>query len=817
MPQTELRVDLHVHSKYSKRPSEWVLRKIGTAESYTEPLSLYNIARERGMDYVTITDHNTLDGSLEIAHLDNTFISEEITTYFPEDGCKLHVLAYRISESNHADITRLRENVFDLVAYLNREKIIHVIAHPLYSVNDRLTIEHFEQLLLLFNNFELNGTRDAYQNQTLTKIIKNLTPEQIMKLADRHNLAPIGETPWIKNLTSGSDDHSSVNIASAYTIVKNARNLDDFFGGVVNNKAETGGRSSHPRTLAHSIYSIAYQFYKNKFGLEKYANEDLLLKFLDHALVPIPNNDDNIVKRIRSYFINKKSFLKSTNSSRVQDLVKDEARKLILGNPSFSAHLKKKRPEPMEMAEVWFDFVDMVSDKILKHFADTTLESLHGANVFNLFNTIGSMGSLYTMLAPYFVTYAIFTKDRNFTKKCQDEFIRENVNKNKLSVGHFTDTFYDVNGVAKTLQMQVQMAKKNGKSLNIIICGPESDLPEYKEFNNSADVKAFTPVGTFSLPEYPEIKLYYPPFLQMLKYCYDMNFTHIHAATPGPVGLTALALAHILKLPIYGTYHTAFPQYVNQLTGDNAMEELTWRFIIWFYNQMDVVYVPSHATGNELVEKGIHSDKIRYYPRGIDIERFHPVKRNGFFKKHFNMNETELKLLYTGRVSKEKNLPVLVSAFKQINKKRPGIRLVVVGEGPYLKEMKKELKNLPVTYTGYLRGEELAHAYASSDIFIFPSTTDTFGNVVLEAQSSGLPVVISDEGGPKENIIPDETGFMVSANETEAYADAVIKLADDPKLLRRMSVNARNYMKNRSFEQAFLKQWESYRKPFIVN
>ncbi|MGD9058062.1 MAG: glycosyl transferase, partial [Desulfobacterales bacterium] len=152
-----MRADLHVHSKYSQRPSQWFLQKIGCPESFTEPLDLYRIARNRGMTLVTITDHNRIDGALEIAHLPGTFISEEVTSYFPEDQCKVHVLVYQITESQHEDIQNLRSNLYELVDYLQLEGIYYALAHPMYAVNDRLTIEHFEKCLLLFNNFELNG------------------------------------------------------------------------------------------------------------------------------------------------------------------------------------------------------------------------------------------------------------------------------------------------------------------------------------------------------------------------------------------------------------------------------------------------------------------------------------------------------------------------------------------------------------------------------------------------------------------------------------------------------------------------------------
>ena len=146
-----MKIDIHVHSKHSTRPSQWFLQKLGCPESFTEPRKLYEIAKSRGMSMVTITDHNTIAGALEIAHLPDAFVSEEITTYFPEDGCKAHVLALHITEAHHQDIQKIRENVYDLVDYLRRENIVHVLAHPLFGVNDKLTPWHFERMLLLFD------------------------------------------------------------------------------------------------------------------------------------------------------------------------------------------------------------------------------------------------------------------------------------------------------------------------------------------------------------------------------------------------------------------------------------------------------------------------------------------------------------------------------------------------------------------------------------------------------------------------------------------------------------------------------------------
>jgi len=351
--------------------------------------------------------------------------------------------------------------------------------------------------------------------------------------------------------------------------------------------------------------------------------------------------------------------------------------------------------------------------------------------------------------------------------------------------------------------MQLKIARKTGKALTVLTCYPKKTVD---------DSVNFKPVGRFELPEYPEVKLYYPPFLKMLSYCYENNFSQIQASTPGPVGLAALAISKILDIPFYGTYHTAFPQYVSELTGDSDMGELAWKAMVWFYNQMDIVYAPSKACAVELVEKGIGHKKIRLYPRGVDTKRFHPGKRNGFWTARYNLPENEIKLLYVGRISKEKNLDVLSRMFRQLDQMVENITLIVVGDGPYRKTMETELANTRTLFTGYLDGEDLARAYASSDLFVFPSDTDTFGNVVLEAQASGVPVIVTDRGGPQENMIDGKTGAITPSGDAHAMADAIYDICGNPGRLLEMKLAARIYMKNRSFETAFDKSWELYHK-----
>lgn len=807
MTMKAMKADLHVHSKFSRRPSYWILQRLGAAESYVEPEKIYGVARREGMTFVTISDHNSIDGSLEIAHLPGAFVSEEVTTYFPDNGCKIHVLVLNITASQHRDIQKVRSNIFELAHYLNDQAITHVVAHPLFAINDRLTVAHFEKLLLLFSNFELNGTRDGYQNAILQDILGNLDAEKIQRLADRHDLAPVGNTPWCKNLTGGSDDHSGNHIASMHTVVDGKGSIEDFLSGIDNGRSRAEGRTYNPKTMAHTFYSIAYQYYKSRFSLQRLKDSDPFFAFFDNLL---GGPEDNGSKSVYSFSDSgrKDGGDGWGQSSVFSNVCVQTARDVLMNDIRYKQMAEGEVCEIDERVSQCHRFVNQASDAVITRIAAKVLSKLSNGNIFDIFTMLGTGGALYTLLAPYFIAYKVFTKDRCFCRFTREKLRPGGTASESLKVGHFTDTLLDVNGVAKTLRMQADIAAKKNKALTMITCGPQS---------LQSGMKTLTPIGAFDLPEYPELKLYFPSLLSMIDYCYEEEFSRIHIATPGPVGLAALATARILQLTTYGTYHTALPQYVMQLTGDSSLEDLMWKFMIWFYNQMDVVFVPSRTTGRELAGRGIKPEKIRFYPRGVDTVGFTPSKRNGFYKRRFQIEDSARKLLYVGRVSKEKNVDLLVPVCKEIFNRHPDVNLVIVGSGPYLDAMKTALSDFPVIFTGFLEGEDLKEAYASSDVFVFPSTTDTFGNVVLEAQASGIPVVVTDQGGPQENLIPDKTGFVVPGGDADALVEKIDLLLKDGDRLNRMKRNARQYMEGRSFDTAFGELWEMYREPVTVD
>ena len=475
--------------------------------------------------------------------------------------------------------------------------------------------------------------------------------------------------------------------------------------------------------------------------------------------------------------------------------------KTIENDAEFQRAMAGEQLVPAESQRLWVRFFNLSVGQMLGRITASALNDPAGVNLFSLGQTLGAAGSVLATMGPFIGTFVNFGKERQLAVKVMDQLNVRNRPARRTHVGVFTDTLDEVNGVARSWRMQADIAQRTGKELTIVACRSQNLAP--CELTN---VQYFDPVAVQELPEYPQQKLAIPPFLEMLNFAYEQNFTCIQSPAPGPVGLTGLAIARLLRIPFYSTYHTHIPQYARYLSDDDTtMEDLAWKFVLWFYSQAETTFAPSRETAELLIERGIRRDRIRLMHRGVDIERFHPNKAmfaptlpDGF------------KFLYVGRVSREKNLPVLVSAFRRLAREYPGTQLVVAGDGPYLEQMKADLADAPAFFTGVIEGDELTGTYAASDAFVFPSTTDTFGNVVLEAQASGISVIVTDQGGPCENLVPGQTGTIVAGQDAGELYRAMKRLLDEPQKCRAMGANARKYAEGRSIERAFELYWQYY-------
>src|SRR5207247_7118692 len=240
----------------------------------------------------------------------------------------------------------------------------------------------------------------------------------------------------------------------------------------------------------------------------------------------------------------------------------------------------------------------------------------------------------------------------------------------------FTDTLDDVNGVATTIRKMTAAGAAAGNELTVVTS--HINLQTY-----AIPIKNFPPIAEFELPEYELQKLSFPPILQMLDYIQREKFTRISISTPGPVGLTALLAAKMLNLQTSGIYHTDFPQYVRILTEDSFLESVTWGYMHWFYGQLDTVFVNSEEYRQSWIKRGFDPAKLKIFPRGLDTELFQPARREPAFFEKFRARNGEVRLLYVGRISREKDLDLLADAYRRLRNEGLQVQLFVVGHGPY--------------------------------------------------------------------------------------------------------------------------------------
>jgi phosphatidylinositol alpha 1,6-mannosyltransferase len=311
-------------------------------------------------------------------------------------------------------------------------------------------------------------------------------------------------------------------------------------------------------------------------------------------------------------------------------------------------------------------------------------------------------------------------------------------------------------------------------------------------------VASFPPDWSFPVPGYEALDMRVPSLTQVLAFVEREHPEVIHVATPGPVGLCGLAAAKTLGLPLVGSYHTELGPYALQLTRDLLVAEAFDRYVEWFYRQCSLVLGPTAAVADALAQKGMTTS---VWGRGVDTARFTPARRDEALRVRL-LGDGNVLLLFVGRLSTEKRVEVLLEAFARLQAAMPGARLVLAGGGPSRAGF--EEKAPPgTTFLGELHGDELATLYASADAFCFPSTTDTFGQVMLEAAASGLPAAAAAAGGALELVQDGRTGLLAPPDDPIALAAAIRELSAFPERRRRFGQAARAAALERTWQRSF--------------
>ena len=698
-------MDLHLHSRASGMASNWWVKGLGAdveaRESYTPPEKAYKMAKEAGMDFVTLTDHETIEGAVSLAGHPDFFVGEEVSARFPEDGNHADVLVYGLDERVHREVQARRDDIYRLVDYLREDGVVHVLAHPVYAMPGPLGRDEMEKRLVLFGLWEfINGSRPEKQNRLARDLAETVGPIELRQMALRHGLG----VPAHRGIcgTAGSDDHGGIYGGATHTVAPpGIRSPSEFLDALAGGEIRPAGEDGSVEKLVQTGFRL--------------------------AAAAIEEDDERQAVRVLRKFALRPALLR-----RLRGVAPGPETKMVKHVPLLA---RLGGPEVRKV----------LTGRYEEHLSDAMGGVGSGFPALDFFSSIGTFMDGHTYIAPYVALHGYFGREGRKANLLRREVLPGG--REGLKIGVFVDGWEAVHGVATMYQnVQVLAERAHAGVFEVVRCGvgPAPDASATPRSDGGTSLRA---VAALPVPLYEGLTLGVPSLLDVVEHTAAEDYDALHVATPGPLGLAALVTGLVLGIPVVGAYHTEFGAYAGALSGDAVVAEIVEVAVREFYERCSVVAVPSQATALALRNRGYRIGRFEVLKNGVDAELFDPGKRDPAMRH--TLGGGRKLLLYAGRVSKEKGLGRLATGYLDLLRRRgtDDVRLVVAGDGPYRAEL-EALLGRSATFAGFLRGEELARLFASCDAFVFPSTTDTLGRAVAEAQASGLPAVVCGTGGP---------------------------------------------------------------------
>jgi glycosyltransferase involved in cell wall biosynthesis/predicted metal-dependent phosphoesterase TrpH len=734
---------MHCHSTASQLSRLGVQRSLGLPECATPPEEVYALAKRRGMAFVTITDHDTIDGCLELAGRPDCFVSEELTARFAGEPQAVHILCYGIDPGDHEWLQAHAGDVEACAAYLHEGEIACALAHPFYNVAAPLTPRHRRRLAELFPIWEVrNGSRAAELNMPAVVYVET------------NGSTGIG----------GSDDHAGVDIGRTYTEVPAASTPEEFLSRMRRGEATARGEQGSAAKWAHAAMALATR----ALALDSTAAGDC---------APDPATVLKIAQRVVGQGAAREGVVAA-------DIGPDDARALLDSwLRSIGIELRGRELIDHLQAE-GFSHADLyrrarrIHDRRLRSAISAGTEAVAQGDVQ------AAVGGVFEALMPA-IPYAPPT-------------IFLGAEKAKLAgrsgerprVALIADGIEAMHGVTHTIE-QIRERGVPGFEVEVVGTDPGVD-------------RRLPAATSLQVPFYEGMTLGVPGLPDLAETLAEGRYDLVHVTAPGPAGVAASLLSRISATPLLASYHTELATYAGMRSGDDSLEAISRAALGAFYTTPSRVLSPSPAADRSLLGLGAAEGRIDRWERGVDTDRFSPEKaeRNAF--------PGELRILYAGRLTREKGVDLLAESFMRARVVEPRLHLLLAGGGPEEGELRARLGE-HATFLGWLKGDDLARAYASADLFLFCSRTDTYGQVVLEAGASGLPVVAVGEGGPAALIENRHTGILCQP-DADHLAGAVLQLTASPALRRRLGEAAQGVAATRSWERAMEQLGNGYRR-----
>jgi glycosyltransferase involved in cell wall biosynthesis/predicted metal-dependent phosphoesterase TrpH len=740
------RADMHVHSTASELSKLGVQRSLHLPECATPPEEVYELAKRRGMDFVTITDHDTIAGVLTLAHLPDVFVSEELTVSFKGEPQAVHILCYGITPEDHEWLQAHNDDVEACAAYLHDREITAALAHPFYAVGAPLIARHRRRLAQLFPIWETrNGSRAKELNLPAFVYIET------------HGGTAIG----------GSDDHAGIDIGRTFTETSGAATGADFLAYIRAGEAAAHGAQGSAAKWTHAAMALAIRSFGREEGGPERPTAGAVLKIVERVMCEGDVRHGQVGTDLGPG--DARALLRSWLAG--MDLGLDESDLLRLLQDGELSHpdlfRRARRIHERKLAGAVQEIVTMVDERAL-----------------DLQRAQNAVFDACIPAIPYAAAGAFLGREKFKLTRSEGDRPR---------VALVVDGLSGMHGVTQTIQ---QIRDRGVPGYDVEVIGTDADVD-----------RRLSAVADIDIPFYRGLEIGVPTLPGLVEALAEGRYDVIHLCSPGPAGVGAWLVARVLEVPVVGSYHTELAAYAGLRSGMAHLETMAGMALGVFYGACDVVLSPSPASDERLAQLGIRPGRIARWDRGVDLERFDPGLRvAGAFPGQVNV-------LYAGRLTAEKGAELLADAFLAARELDPRLHLVLAGGGPEESRLRDRLGE-HATFLGWLGGQDLARAYASADAFLFASRTDTFGQVILEAQASGLPVVAVGEGGPASLIADGETGLLAAA-DADQLAERLVTLVNAPLLAERLRKAALAVVRERTWEASLQRLAAGYRSALL--
>jgi glycosyltransferase involved in cell wall biosynthesis len=826
-----LRIDLHCHDSNSDVPDELWGRILRLPESWLKTRNLIKCLEDNNCNVFTITNHNNARSCWDLNDRgQDVLVGAEFTCYFPEYNLFVHVLTYGFDTQQEQKLNEYRSDIYTFLRYTHTQNIPVILPHPLYfyTRNDKIDLSLFEKMAVLFQNFEIvNGQRDKWQSVLTLNWIKSLNAEKIRSYASKHNLKPedYGVDPdKPKVLTGGSDDHMGIfaGQSGSYLYVPDlAERLKKTPASTLALEALREGRiAPYGHVLENQKLNIALLDYFSQVAtqlddpgllrilfhrgevsdkiacfmisnllleMQKHKNTQKFFKFVHNAIHgkkpnklvkwKIKKDYSFCITSLEKIALSKtqspEHFIETVNQS-IGELFTGLSLLMIKRLKKSSSMISSKKLKTLSTQELTRNFE--IPSQLTEMFfgSQCRKKNMSGFNISQLLDNLSfpvlvSVILLGTTLASTRLLY----QNRRFLNEFSCHIGKGSHPKRAL---YLTDTLRDKNGVSSSLWGKLKEVQRMDLPIDFLTC--HSDLA------NDSHLIVTRPLSTFELPEFGGQEIRIPDLMEICRIFYEGGYDRIVCSTEGPMAFVSLFIKHMFNVPAYFFMHTDWLEFIKNTTDINRHErDRLRRMLRFFYKQYAAVFVLNDdhkdwLTGHEMQ---LHEDAVlltAHHAQAV-IKAITKVSKAQLFD---DASADTPVLFFASRLSREKGIFDLPEIFRLVRAAIPDIRLVIAGSGPAEEELKECLPE--ARYLGWVDKKSIAELYAGLDLKIFPSRFDTFGNVLLESFSYGMPAVAYNCKGPKNIIQHGVSGFLVE--DKAEMADRIIHYFSHADLRKKM-------------------------------